>query len=135
MRGRGLGGEQGAAHIDAELAVEVVFRHLVQGREGRHAGVDEQDVDAAVPPGHIVGQRLGGGRIGLVGQHHLYARQLGPRRLQAVGIGARGDHGRPFRLEQARSRCADTRGAARDEGDLALQPGHDANSFRSIAKP
>src|SRR6202035_827059 len=117
--------EECALDVDVELAVVKGLVDLRDRRELGDAGVDEQDVDAAVFGLDLVDQDLGGGHVAGVRDQHL---DPGQRRLGGFYralAGAGNDHRRAFGLKEFRGLCTDTAGASADESDLAVEFGHD----------
>ena len=83
-RGRDLGGEQHRPGVDAEDPVPLVGGDVEQRGDAEHAGVVDEDVDAAEPVDRRLGRFGGGGRIGEVADHGD-ARQLVGHRAALLG--------------------------------------------------
>src|ERR1700730_2977425 len=117
--------EECAPDVDVELAVVKGLVDLRDRRELGDAGVDEQDVDAAVFGNDLVDQDLGGGHFAGVRDQHLDPGQCRLGGFHRALAGAGNDHRRAFGLKEFGGLRTDTAGASADESDLAVELGHE----------
>src|SRR5882724_7006648 len=117
--------EECALDVDVELAVVKGLIDLRDRRELGDAGVDEQDVDAALFGLDLVDQDLGSGHVAGIRDQHLDAGQRRLGGFYRAFARAGNDYLRAFGLKEFGGLRTDSAGAAADESDLAVELGHE----------
>ncbi|MNT48638.1 hypothetical protein D3C72_1854300 [compost metagenome] len=126
MPGGGLSGNEDAAHVDGQGAVEVVEVEFQQRRDGQHSGVVDQDVQPAERRHGVFHRGLHGTGIGAVsldGQglaaagDDAFLQGLGLCRGADVGEGDTG----AFGGQAFDDGCADTARSALDQSHFAVE--------------